>query len=358
MKKIYAYLALALAVLVTGCMNPIMPKPASQENSREAAGDGAGSALISFGGGARTLLPYAADFYYVLDFTPGQETDGQAFTKYVNKSSSASVELAAGQWSLEVKGYIDAEHATETPEEPGLTGSADNFTVTSGQQVFVPVTLTAYQSYEGEGEFGYTISFPSGVISAELSLVNILQSGVGDQGPIDLLDGASESGGVKTANGLVTGVPAGFFRMVLDLSTSIENVPARALKTRVVRINDSLLTKTEEVFGSDDFFRGRLFDTLADLKAYLDELPVNAPESPYAVGLSIDLSSTIALKNESGDNLGVLYEALTRYVELDLSACTGTITGATGSGSTTGRTNAPNLVTVTLPPPCYRRALL
>jgi hypothetical protein len=344
MKKTRKYIIFALAGMIlaaAGCSNPFSPpkEPATPRGT-------AGSALIQFGGGGRTLLPYAADFYYVLDFTPGTGNDGTALTEQVSKSGSASVALAAGQWSLAVRGYIDAAHAEDTPEEPGLTGSAD-FTVTSGQQVDVPVTLAAFQSYEGEGEFGYTISFPADVISAELSLINIL--GVGDKGPIDLIAGASEADGIKTKTGVVPGVAAGFYRLVLDLSTTVASTPARALRTRVVRIQDSLLTKTEETFAPGDFYVGVLFDTVGELKTYLDGLPVNDEDTPYPVGLSaaVDLTD-IALK-AGGDNLGALYAALTRYVELDLSACTGASTGATGGGGGS-RTNANKLVRVILPP--------
>jgi hypothetical protein len=345
MKKTNIYLTLALAgIILAGCANPF-------DNSLPASvsGDGLGRALISFGNGGRTLLPYAADFYYVLDFTPGAGTDGEAFTERLSRSISKSVELAAGGWTLDLKGYIDADHAEANPDEPGLTGSA-GFTVTSGQQIAVTVTLIAFQTYEGEGKFGYTISFPSNVTGAELSLLNILDQGISDLGPINLLEGASGSGDVKTTTGLETEVPSGFYRMVLDLSANIDGVPARALKTRVVRINDSLLTKAEEVLGADDFYTGALFDDLDALKGYLDALDPNDKDTPYQVGLSaaIDLSS-VALRN-GRDNLGNLYAALTRFVELDLSACTGSSVGPAGSGNASGRTNAPNLVTVILPP--------
>ncbi|MDR2738552.1 MAG: hypothetical protein LBB68_01795, partial [Treponema sp.] len=160
MKKIRTYITLALVLAgillaVSGCTNPIMPRPAPQK--AENAGDGAGIALIQFGGGGRTVLPYAADFYYVLDFTPGAQTVGEARTESVSRSSSKSVELEVGDWSLAVKGYIDADHAAAAPAEPGLTGSAD-FTVAAGTEVSVPVPLTAFQTYEGAGEFAYTVS--------------------------------------------------------------------------------------------------------------------------------------------------------------------------------------------------------
>jgi hypothetical protein len=80
------------------------------------------------------------------------------------------------------------------------------------------------------------------------------------------------------------------------------------------------------------------------LASWLDEQPVNSEADPYAVSVSgVDLSSTGVSK---GDTLKTLYSALTRYVELDLSECTGeffaNITKKTAP-------NKANIVSVILP---------
>jgi hypothetical protein len=345
--------ALAAIFFAAGCANPFIAPKAVSETEYRSAGDGMGLALIRLEGtqGGRTLLPaiVAAEFYYVLAFTPGAGNEAEPRTEQVDRSSAKSLELEAGPWSLEVKGYIDAAHAEEAPDDPGLTGSAE-FTITAGSQAEVEVTLAAAgQTEYGQGEFAYTVSFPANVSPATLSLINI--TGTGNQGPVDLLDGAVEADGVKTVSGVMPEVWAGFYRLVLDLSVQIDGIPSRTLRTRVVRIHDSLQTGAVEHFTEADFFKGRKFDDLTDLKAYLDGLEQNTVANPYPVALSaaIDLSSGGLA--EGGDTLGAVYRALTRYVDLDLSECLGAIIGQTsGALYQTGRPNGPNLVSVTLSP--------
>jgi hypothetical protein len=354
MKKIYTYLLTALVLaFLAGCSNPFVVPKASPETAAPPTAAGTGLALINLAGtkAARTLFPSIApaEFYYVLTFTPGAGTPGDTLTEYVDRSSSKSLELAAGDWTLDVKGYIDADHAEGAPEDPGVTGSA-SFTVPAEGRADVPVTLSAAGRTEyGKGELAYTVSFPAGVISAELSLINI--TATGDKGPVNmLLAGVTEAEGVKTASGVVPEVWAGFYRMVLDLSVQIEGVPSRTLRTRVVRIHDSLRTKAEERFTEASFFKGRKFDTLEELKTYLDGLEQNTGDNPYPVALSAMVDLSGAAMDSGDDDLGNLYAALTRYTALDLSECQGTIIGKDNSGKYTTRTNGPNLVSVILPP--------
>ncbi|MDR1955623.1 MAG: leucine-rich repeat domain-containing protein [Treponema sp.] len=59
---------------------------------------------------------------------------------------------------------------------------------------------------------------------------------------------------------------------------------------------------------------------VAALKAYLTDLPENTEDTPYRIkvnGINLEKTTT------SGDTLRTLYEALIRYVALDLSGCTG-----------------------------------
>jgi hypothetical protein len=343
MKTIRTYilaLTTAAAIFTAGCANPfITPK------ERPQAGEGAGNVLINLGGtkAARTLLPsiVPAEFYYVFEFTPKAGNDAEALTEYVNRSSTASFDLAAGDWTLDVAGYIDDAHA-QAGDDPGVTGSAD-FTVTDKGQADVDVPLTAADMSDPDsmGEFVYTVSFPANVSTAELKLIDLKVAG---ERSVNLLTGAavSDDGTTKTAAGVVPNVLVGFYRMVLDLSIPIDGQPSRTLRSRVVRIHKSLQTKTTELFTEEDFFKGRKFDTLPELKTYLDGLPQNDPYTPYSVGLSAAVDITTAAFIQA------LYPALTRYAALDLSECTGSRIGPTAS-YTADSTNAPNLVSVTLP---------
>lgn len=81
------------------------------------------------------------------------------------------------------------------------------------------------------------------------------------------------------------------------------------------------------------------FNTVDDLKSYLTSIRENTETTPYRIKLDgIDLSS--------GDTLKKLYEALNRYVTLDLSGCTGEkIPGITGKSAK----NKEHIVSVILP---------
>jgi hypothetical protein len=81
----------------------------------------------------------------------------------------------------------------------------------------------------------------------------------------------------------------------------------------------------------------------AALSTYLGSLPENTADTPYRIKVNgIDLTQT----TKSGDTLRTLYDALTRYVSLDLSGCTGenlpNITSSTAPGKA-------YLVSLTLP---------
>jgi hypothetical protein len=63
------------------------------------------------------------------------------------------------------------------------------------------------------------------------------------------------------------------------------------------------------------------FSSTGELKAFLDAHPENTADTPYPLKIAgVDLSS----KEGTGETLKTLYNALSRYVTLDLRECTGT----------------------------------
>jgi hypothetical protein len=88
-------------------------------------------------------------------------------------------------------------------------------------------------------------------------------------------------------------------------------------KTEVIHIYPGLPTKSPVYrYAKEDFQTVHQADGAAALKAYLDGLPENTPDQPYPVKVSgIELQTINKVKT--------LYEALSRYVSLDLNGCTG-----------------------------------
>jgi hypothetical protein len=81
----------------------------------------------------------------------------------------------------------------------------------------------------------------------------------------------------------------------------------------------------------------------AALSTYLVSLPENTADTPYWIKVNgINLAET----TKSGDTLRTLYDALTRYVSLDLSGCTGENLPNITSGTAPGKAY---LVSLTLP---------
>jgi hypothetical protein len=85
------------------------------------------------------------------------------------------------------------------------------------------------------------------------------------------------------------------------------------------------------------------FSSVAELKTYLDTYPENTADTPYPLRIAgVDLSS----KEGTGEILKTLYNALSRYVTLDLRECTGT---ELISASTNRLANRVNIVSLILP---------
>jgi hypothetical protein len=115
-------------------------------------------------------------------------------------------------------------------------------------------------------------------------------------------------------------------------------------ETALLRIYPVLTTTVPRiVFTEDDFARVAEFSDAASIKAYLDGLPENTGENPYPIKpRGFDLSS----KESTGSTLKTLIAALTRYVDLDFSACTGSSIIAASSFS---GVNRKRVVSVILP---------
>ena len=99
---------IAVVVLLTGCADRIFDIP------QLTAEDGKGIVIIDFGGSARTLLPSKFDIsglYFTFTFTP--QNGGEEITGTLDQESEIAIQLAAGVWNLDVKGYASELDAAD-----------------------------------------------------------------------------------------------------------------------------------------------------------------------------------------------------------------------------------------------------
>jgi hypothetical protein len=98
-------------------------------------------------------------------------------------------------------------------------------------------------------------------------------------------------------------------------------------------------------------------DAIENLREYLDGKDQNTTANPYPVYLEVAIAELEGTATKAGtqdtytDPLGYLLDALTRFVALDLSACTGTSIGnfQMDTSGTDYRPNRDNVVSVVLP---------
>ena len=221
----------------------------------------------------------------------------------ITEGETLPVELGTGTWTISATGYT----AGKVPAVQGST----QVTVDGAAAVTAEIQMGAIVTEAGKnGTFEYTVEFPSGAVETAV----LLLSSMDEEGTcvlytsVDLLAG----GGGGVCSGSLT-LSAGYYRMDIQLT----GAQSAAGKTEVVHIYPGLITKTPAYrYGEEDFQTVPAFDGAAALKAYLDGLPENTPDQPYPVKAGgIDLSMSSKVKT--------LYEALSRYVSLDLDGCTG-----------------------------------
>ena len=241
---IKAIAALGVLALLGACIQPMLEKP---------AGPGPGTLRVSLDGGAqRTLLPapYAVgNLHSTLAFTA---TDGAAKTEGVAPvtgtiaigETSGEFTLAAGIWSLEIKGFASETDAADTAKALA-SGEKSGIVITGNAGTAIAVELTPKEtglSQDATGTLRYDISFTEGLVRAELALYD------GDGDLVTLTEGKNP----------VSLMAAGAGEIVLDsgvynLAVSLYSFDRIATKGAVAYIYDGLTTIAAYSFGEDDF---------------------------------------------------------------------------------------------------------
>jgi hypothetical protein len=305
-----AVLVIAGAALLAGCSN-IMEPPAGPE-----AGTGGATGQVSItieGTGAdeagRTLLPSAPAFSkYVLGFTP---KGGQAAVSPVTVQNGTRhvMDLAAGNWTITAVGYVNIQGVSgiSNGEYEAARGETD-VTVSSGGLNAVFINLNAGVEQGQQGIFSYNITLPT--TTPDSAFLRILTLEGSHRYERNLKSDAAGS----------FGLDAGYYLLKITLTTGGKDT----VRTGVIHIYGGLTTKAEGL--KYDF---TAFTSIAEVAYYLNGLPQNAAvadlytNGPYTValkGLNLE-TDTI----DHYDSLAKIMEALEgKYVNLDLSACTGT----------------------------------
>jgi hypothetical protein len=229
-------------LLMISCANILAPP-------REAAGNGEiGTALISFGNGvegARTLLPTGVTFERY-DLTIEAVFPNIAATEYatISSGSSATVELAIGDWTIHVDAYTDAEGQNKAAE-----GDSEAFTVSSNATTPVNVTLKAVSGPDN-GTLSVDITGEDGVIGYGWLYI---YEGTEFIDPVYFDNGSySNTYADFPSSGLTLDIPlpSGQYRIFVEIRN---NEGHRAFINEVAYIYSNLTTPLDRVMEAGDF---------------------------------------------------------------------------------------------------------
>jgi hypothetical protein len=332
--------ALAGGIFAGGCSSPV-EEPAIPfiwdltEEPGDPPGDGTGTGILSI----QLAEPEYGDCYgpdfgqlenFSLEFIRNNGETAPALE--LRKGETLRAELGPGSWNIRAVAFAP-QSAGEEPAEV-MEGSTE-VELVSGEERGAAIKMGDIPGAGGyKGNLAYGVEFNREVaLQAELNLS--IEEQTGSYSLVKTLDffgGAAQQGTLALNPG--------------QYRVEVRVLGPRGLlsETALLRIYPVLTTTVPPVvFTEEDFSRVAEFSDAALLKAYLEDLPENTEENPYLVKpTDFDLSS----KESPGNSLKTLIAALTRYVDLDLSACTG---GSIIAASSFSGVNRKRVVSVILP---------
>ena len=195
MKKFVLFIV--AIIFLSGCSDRLFNGPEPQ--AEDILKGGKGTVNIDFGNnnGARTLLPSAFDLsklYIVLTFTA--QGGGLQIIETLDGQSFASVQLGAGIWDLDVKGYATEDDAID-PQNVLVYYTETGIEVISGSAVTITVNLNPHENkltQNGSGSLSYSITIPAGadgtlkvsLLDGTLTGIPIVLDTTVNQGAIEL----------------------------------------------------------------------------------------------------------------------------------------------------------------------------
>jgi hypothetical protein len=234
----------ALITLASGCDQLERGEPAAPETGvLRVVLDGGGQRSLNI---LRTALPKydAASLYYTLTFTA---TGGPAYTEHLGPvngaiavgESSGDFTLAAGIWSLDVKGFA-SEAASVYAANALVSGSAEGIEISGSAGASISVAMIPDESKltsDATGTLSYDISFPGGVTRGSLAVYDDNGDIVGS--PVNLL--TANPGSLSLSSG------------VYDLAISLYMGEKFLARGETVHIRDGLSTSVVWGFLEQDF---------------------------------------------------------------------------------------------------------
>jgi hypothetical protein len=291
---------------------------------------------------ARTLVPQDTGEQYVrLTFSPLEE--GVEAVEAETEGDRVIVQLGAGTWNISAQGWHSKGDWETMPDVVILKGQGQ-VRITADEVLDASVVL--YPVGTGTGLLSYRVQVPGDAVSA---LVRVYALPEDPESPAEVLD--LYTGKETAADGtlILSGelsLNTGFYRAALDISRSGEGGVLR--KNDTVHIYDGFTTQGTYTLSSGDFSPGETFTGLDTLKTYLAGMTENTPDTPYLITLNMPLSSL----GQGDDDLGGLFDALSRYAAIDLRPCTvdkNAITSGPGNAQTPRAKNSGYLTSLFLP---------
>jgi uncharacterized repeat protein (TIGR02543 family) len=245
---------LSLLLIFSACQNPFAPT----KLGNIPAGKGALSLSVTVAGTTRTILPSldkSKFVLYTLNFAP--MSGGTSHDKERSPAElSNPVYLEPGTYTLVVTAFL-GPGATR----PAARGSIDGLVISEGENVTKEVRLKAIIEEGKTGLFQYTVSFPSGLKTAEMEIKRLSLTGSLDQ----VVPVSSGVTGTSTLN-------SGYYNVVFTLKkTNGDTLVWREL-LHVYASLESSFTKT---FEDADFYKTIHTVTFV----FNDELTSDAPSS-------------------------------------------------------------------------------
>jgi hypothetical protein len=226
---------------------------------------------------------YYAGLSYAFEFTangrdpvPGSIMDG-----------TGSVELEVGTWSLRVTGK---NGVTEV-----LEGRATGIVITAGETTDVPVALASCTGSK-TGTLTYSVTFPTDVTRGTLTVYG-WDDGAAQGTPVNLLSGAVSGGDAKTTSGTRSSLPAGYYRIALDLFKT-DGVLRR---TDIAQIYPEQTTAAEYAVAAGDFIEASVTSTGSSFASVLEGISGLASGDNMVYFLS-SYSETMAATSVSNPN--------------------------------------------------------
>jgi hypothetical protein len=279
----------------------------------EAPGEGKGLVRVFVGGNQRTLLPELPELkalYYTLVVSAGGMEDVSA--SIPTGGDGASVELAAGTWTVTAKGFV-SEAAAGDAAAALVEGSAP-VEVAAGTDVSVRIPLSLRATLSATGTLHYEaralgeLELDPDTDTADL-VINPLSEGASPAVSLSLLEQDKDSGDIP--------LNAGYYRLSVSWSKydSASSRSIRAGKTDVVHIYDSLTTRWEDEVNTYPYYSLSVCESITDLLEVIDGVDSATEANPYYVALRG--SYTVAELNTLFTDI----KGKARHITLDLTDC-------------------------------------